>query len=80
MAGSAMAKAEPSVRKYLGFALLPQAGVAVGMAQIAVAELPQAYGPKIQAVVLCATLVYEIVGPVLTKFSLKKAGEIGKDA
>ena len=31
---------------------------------------------KIQAVVLCATLVYEIVGPVITKISLAKAGEI----
>ena len=37
-------------------------------------------GKKIQAVVLCATLVYEIFGPMLTKIALKKAGEISKDA
>ena len=75
-----MVKADPNVRKYLGITLLPQAGVAVGMAQIALSEFTALgesdIGRKIQAVVLCATLVYEIVGPVLTKISLKKAGEI----
>ena len=80
MAGSAVVKADPNVRKYLGITLLPQAGVAVGMAQIALSEFTALgesdIGRKIQAVVLCATLVYEIVGPVLTKISLKKAGEI----
>jgi len=80
MAGSAIVKADPNVRKYLGITLLPQAGVAVGMAQIALSEFTNLgavdLGRKIQAVVLCATLVYEIVGPVLTKISLKKAGEI----
>lgn len=80
MAGSAVVKADPNIRKYLGITLLPQAGVAVGMAQIALSEFSALgesdIGRKIQAVVLCATLVYEIVGPVLTKISLKKAGEI----
>lgn len=80
MAGSAVVKADPNVRKYLGITLLPQAGVAVGMAQIALSEFTNLgnadIGRKIQAVVLCATLVYEIIGPVLTKISLKKAGEI----
>lgn len=76
--GAAIAKAEENVRKWLGFTLLPQAGVAVGMAQIALAKLPEQYGTRIQAVVLCATLIYEIFGPVLTKMALQKAGEIDK--
>ena len=84
MAGAGAVKADPNVRKYLGITLLPQAGVAVGMATIALSEftaLGQSdLGKKIQAVVLCATLVYEIVGPMLTKIALKKAGEISKDA
>ena len=74
--GAAITHSPKEVRDYLGLTLLPQAGVAVGMAQMAVAELPAEYGMKIQAVVLCATLVYEIVGPVITKISLAKAGEI----
>ena len=84
MAGAGAVKADPNVRKYLGITLLPQAGVAVGMATIALSEftaLGQSdLGKKIQAVVLCATLVYEIFGPMLTKIALKKAGEISKDA
>lgn len=84
MLGATAVKADHNIRKYLGITLLPQAGVAIGMAQIALAEFTNLGNPdmgrKIQAVVLCATLVYEIVGPVLTKIVLKKAGEIEKDA
>ncbi len=76
--GAAVVKEEPNVRKYLGVALLPQAGVAIGMSQIVVSSLPAEYGTPIRAVVLCATLVYELVGPLLTKLVLTKAGEIEK--
>ena len=55
--------------------LIPQAGVAIGIAQLVVKELP-AYGASIQAVILCATLIYELIGPVITKYSLIRAGEI----
>ena len=78
--GASLVKAEETVRKYLGFALLPQAGVAVGMAQIALTRLGGDVGTKVQAVVLCATLIYEIVGPVLTKIALQRAGEIEKSS
>ena len=73
--GCTISKTSPKIRKYLGFSLVPQAGVAIGIAQLAVRELPQ-YGASIQAVILCATLIYELIGPVLTKASLIKAGEI----
>lgn len=76
--GSTAVKAEPNVRRYLGVALLPQAGVAIGMSQIVVEVLPEEYGSKIRAVVLCATLVYELIGPLLTKLVLTCAGEIQK--
>lgn len=75
MLGAGLVKADPNIRKYLGFTLLPQAGVAIGMAQLAIAKLP-AYGAEIQAVVLLATLVNELIGPVLAKIALTKAGEI----
>ena len=77
--GATIAKADKNIRKYLGLTLLPQAGVAIGMAQMVISELPQ-YGADIQAVVLCATLIYEIIGPIATKIALVKAGEIRKDA
>lgn len=73
--GSVLAKSEPNVKKYLGLTLLPQAGVAIGMAQVVSADLPT-YAPLITTVVLSATLVYELIGPLITKFALEKAGEI----
>ena len=73
--GSLITHADASIRKYLGITLLPQAGVAIGMAQLVIAQLPQ-YGAQIRAVVLCATLIYELVGPFLTKKALQAAGEI----
>ncbi|MDO4568577.1 MAG: cation:proton antiporter [Clostridia bacterium] len=78
-AGASAVHASPNVRKYLGITLLPQAGVAIGMAQIALTALPE-YGAQIQAVVLAATLIYELVGPVLTKVALARAGEITLEA
>ncbi|MGN0538933.1 MAG: cation:proton antiporter [Candidatus Fimenecus sp.] len=77
MAGCAIVKTEKTVRKYLGITLLPQAGVAIGMAQLSLTVVPE-YGEQIRAVVLCATLIYELVGPLLTKAALTKAGEIKK--
>lgn len=76
--GARLAKADPIVRKYLGFTLVPQAGVAIGLSLVAMRILPE-YGSTIRAVVLCATLVYELTGPLITKAVLVKAGEIKKE-
>lgn len=76
-AGGLVTKADRNVTKYLGITLLPQAGVAIGMAQTVGAEpMLASVSQSIVTVVLCATLVYEIVGPLLTKICLKRAGEI----
>lgn len=79
-AGAAICKSEKTVKKYLGITLLPQAGVAIGMAQMVAAspDLPAALQREVVTVALFATLVYELVGPVLTKLALKKAGEINE--
>ncbi len=73
--GAIIMKTEKTVKKYLGPTLIPQAGVAIGLSLIAQTIVPE-YSQKIRAVVLCATLIYEITGPVITKLSLKAAGEI----
>lgn len=73
--GSRMARLEPSVGKYLGPCLLPQAGVAIGLTLLAGRVVPE-YASAIRAVVLAGTLVYEIIGPGITKLSLTRAGEI----
>ena len=55
---------------------MPQAGVAIGMATMALKQLPPEYSQIIQTVILSATLVYEIAGPLATKSALQRAGEI----
>ncbi len=67
-------RCEPSIKKYLGVTLLPQAGVALGMSMTAM-ELGEV-GVVIRNVALMAVLIYELVGPLFTKISLDKAGEI----
>lgn len=83
MAGASITKSDHNVRKYLGITLFPQAGVAIGMATMCKNEFEKfgtaemsAIGAKIVTITMCAVMVYEIVGPVLTKWALTKAGEI----
>ena len=75
--------AEPTVQKYLGFTLFPQAGVAIGLATTANQTFSnlgyQKEASLVLAVILTATIVYELIGPVITKISLYKAGEITKE-
>jgi hypothetical protein len=70
-----MTKCEPAITKYLGITLLPQAGVALGMSLIAAETLGES-GAMIRNITLFAVLVYELVGPMLTKIALTKAGDI----
>ena len=69
----AVTKCSDKIKKHLGITLLPQAGVALGMALTA---QQLADGEVVRSVVLFSVLVYELVGPALTKRSLIAAGEI----
>ena len=73
-------KCDPQIVKYLGITLLPQAGVALGMA-IKVGNTAgfESDADIVRNITLFAVLVYELVGPMLTKISLLKAGEIRPD-
>lgn len=64
----------PSVVRYLGITLLPQAGVSIGMSITAAAALQN--GALVRNIVLFAVLIYELVGPSLTKWALTKAGDV----
>ena len=72
---SKLMKCEPNVRKYLGPTLLPQAGVALGMTVTVAQQLPGS-GTMIRSIVLFAVLIYELVGPMITKIALTRAGDI----
>lgn len=65
-----------TVQKYLGYTLVPQAGVAIGLSLVAQNALPNEHGVQIRTVILAATVIYEFIGPLITKKALIAAGEI----
>lgn len=73
--GAKISHADKNVQKYLGIGLIPQAGVAIGLAMMCGTVVPE-YNNEITAVVVCGTIIYELVGPILTKAMLSKIGEI----
>lgn len=74
---SRLAKAPENVTKYLGITLFPQAGVALGMALKA--QALGEVGMIVANITLFSVLIYELVGPFLTKVALSKAGEINPE-
>ena len=85
-AGASITRCEPQVKKYLGFALVPQAGVAIGLSTTAYKLFSQYSDPYMQktgalilAIILTSTLIYELFGPMVAKFALKKAHEIPEE-
>lgn len=75
--GARYSAAPKAVQKYLGICLLPQAGVAIGLAILAGRQFNNNLGHTIIMVVMTATFVMEILGPMLVKMGVKKAGEVG---
>ncbi len=78
MSSAKMTKCEPKIVKYLGITLFPQAGVALGMVSTVRDDsiISSDIASTIGFVILFAVLVYEIFGPVATKWALTKAGDI----
>lgn len=74
--GAKLSHAPKTVQKYLGLTLIPQAGVAIGLALIGEKILPNPLGSEIRTIILAGTVIYELIGPLITKIALKKAGEI----
>lgn len=86
LVGAVITHCDDNIKKYLGLTLLPQAGVAIGMANMVMGRFggnsdPQvaSMATQINTIVLSGTLVFELIGPVITKIALKKAGEIDEN-
>jgi Kef-type K+ transport system membrane component KefB/predicted transcriptional regulator len=75
--GGKWSKAPAVVRKYMGICLLPQAGVAIGLAILASQQFDSELGHTIVIVVMTGTFLMEIIGPMLVKVGVKRAGEVG---
>ncbi len=74
--GGAMCHVDAKYRWWMGFSLMPQAGVALGMALVATQRFP-ALAETLLPVVIGATVFFEVIGPVLTRLALRRMGEIG---
>jgi Kef-type K+ transport system membrane component KefB len=70
--GGSLPPADRTVRRWMGMSLLPQAGVALGMALVASERLPEV-GRVILPIVVASTVVFELLGPVATRFALDRA-------
>lgn len=64
------------IQKYLGLSLLTQGGISIGLSVIVRNELPQ-FSDSIVTVILFSVLVFEILGPILAKVAITRAGEVG---
>ena len=77
--GCMMAKTTKSVRNYLGLALIPQAGVAIGLAFLGKRMIPGAMGDMLLTIILSSSVLYELIGPACAKAALIYSGSIKKD-
>ncbi|VGO21387.1 cation:proton antiporter [Pontiella sulfatireligans] len=88
--GATFGHVEEKIKKYIGLGILSQAGVAIGLALIVDAEFSglgtvtdgishgEAIGTKVITTITATCIIFEIIGPILTKYALGKAGELGK--
>lgn len=77
-AGCILTKKAVSVRNFLGLALIPQASVAIGLASLGARSLGGSAGLALQNVILCSSILNELIGPACAKMSLSLSGAIAQ--
>ncbi|MEG0864154.1 MAG: cation:proton antiporter [Clostridia bacterium] len=78
--GAVCIKASREVRRYLGLALIPQAGVSIGLAVLAQRILPEGAGALLSTIILSSSVLYEMIGPVCARKAMMLSGAISADA
>lgn len=76
LVGAKIMKSPPTVKKYLGIALLPQGGVSLGLLVVVTATMPTIFSAPIRTIIMLSILVYETFGPLFAKIAISKAGEV----
>ncbi|VEU80633.1 cation:proton antiporter [Haploplasma axanthum] len=74
--GAVISNAESNVKKYLGFALLPQGGISIGLSLLVNMYLPTTLATPITTIILFSILIYESTGPIFAKIALDKSNEL----
>jgi len=75
--GCKICKKPEKTTKTLGLALIPQAGVAIGLSELAARTIGGTLGPVIQTVIMSSSILYELIGPAMAKLALTLSGSIG---
>ncbi len=78
--GARLGGRPPEVRRYLGLALIPQAGVSIGLAVLSTRILPGAGGQLLSTIILSSSVLYEMIGPASAKLALSLSGALGGQA
>ena len=78
-AGCSITKKSPKVRNYLGLALIPQAGVAIGLAALGARALGGEMGHALETIILSSSVLYELIGPGSAKLSLYLSGSYSNE-
>jgi hypothetical protein len=74
--GAKLSNADKNVKKYLGMALFPQAGLAIGLALSLQNEAAFiSVAPFILNIIIATTIIHELIGPILTKYALERSKE-----
>ena len=77
--GAHLTKAPDTVRKYLPYCLLSQAGVAIGLSTSAGRDFADTIGGEIMLIITATTFIVQIIGPICVRYGVSKAGEVGLD-
>ena len=77
--GCLLTKKDKKVRNYLGLALIPQAGVAIGLAAMGARTLGGSMGEALETIILASSVLYELIGPACAKLSLYLSGSYSND-
>jgi Kef-type K+ transport system membrane component KefB len=74
--GCLIYKMDKKIKNYLGLALIPQAGVAIGLAFLGQRMLPEKLGNMLLTIILSSSILYELVGPICAKIAIIKSGSV----
>lgn len=78
--GAAVTRSGPVIRRWLGLALIPQAGVAIGLAFLGKRMLPEPYGSELLTLILASSVLYELIGPACAKLAIRRSGSCDRPA
>lgn len=76
--GGQITYSSPRIKKYIGLALIPQASISIGLATLATRVLPTALGETLSVIVISSAILYELIGPILSKYAIFKSNSVTK--